>query len=35
MMISNNPMTQEPGIMLLYEDGINCKREDELNAQDL
>ena len=35
MMISNNPMTQEPGIMLLYEDKINCTREDELNAQDL
>ena len=35
MMISNNPMTQEPSIMLLYEDSINCKREDELNAKDL
>ena len=35
MMISNNPMTQEPGIMLLYEDAINCKRQDELNATDL
>ena len=35
MMITNNPMTQEPGIMLLYEDAINCKRQDELNATDL
>ena len=35
MMISNNPMTQQPGIMLLYEDRINCQRQDELNATDL
>ena len=35
MMITNNPMTQEPGIMLLYEDALNCKRQDELNATDL
>ena len=35
MMIANNPATQEPGIMLLYEDGLNCQREDELNATDL
>ena len=35
MMITNNPMTQQPGIMLLYEDGINCTRQDELNATDL
>ena len=35
LMISNNPMTQQPGIMLLYEDGINCQRQDELNATDL
>jgi len=33
--ISNNPMTQQPCIMLLYEDGINCRRQDELNSQDL
>lgn len=35
MMITNNPMTQEPGIMLLYEDAVNCTRQDELNATDL
>ena len=35
MMITNNPMTQEPGIMLLYEDTLNCTRQDELNATDL
>lgn len=35
LMITNNPMTQEPGIMLLYEDAINCQRQDEINSQDL
>ena len=35
LMISNNPMTQEPGILLLYEDAINCRRQDELNSTDL
>ena len=35
MMITNNPMTQEPGIMLLYEDTVNCTRQDEINATDL
>jgi hypothetical protein len=35
MMIANNPVTQEPAIMLLYEDSINCEREDEINATDL
>ena len=35
LMINNNPMTQEPGIMLLYEDGINCRRQDEINSTDL
>ena len=34
-MITNNPMTQEPGLMLLYEDAINCQRQDEINSQDL
>ena len=35
LMITNNPMTQEPGLMLLYEDAINCQRQDEINSQDL
>ena len=35
MMIANNPMTQQPGITLLYEDTVNCRREDEINSQDL
>ena len=35
MMIANNPMTQQPGITLLYEDAINCQRQDELNSADL
>ena len=35
LMITNNPMTQQPGIMLLYEDTINCTRQDEINATDL
>ena len=35
LMITNNPMTQQPAIMLLYEDAINCRRQDEINSQDL
>ena len=35
LMITNNPMTQQPGIMLLYEDTINCRRQDEINSADL
>ena len=35
LMIANNPMTQQPGIMLLYEDAVNCKRQDEINSADL
>lgn len=35
LMIANNPMTQQPGITLLYEDAINCQRQDEINATDL
>lgn len=33
--IANNPMSQQPCIMLLYEDGVNCRRQDELNSADL
>ena len=35
LVIANNPMTQQPAINLLYEDAINCRRQDELNSQDL
>ena len=35
MMINNNPMTQQPAITLLYEDAVNCQRQDEINSQDL
>ena len=35
LVIANNPMTQQPAINLLYEDTINCRRQDELNSQDL
>ena len=35
LVIANNPMTQQPAINLLYEDTINCLRQDELNSQDL
>ena len=34
-MIANNPMTQQPSITLLYEDAVNCLRQDEINSQDL
>ena len=35
LVITNNPMTQQPAINLFYEDGINCRRQDEINSQDL
>ena len=35
LVIANNPMTQQPAINLFYEDAINCRRQDELNSQDL
>ena len=35
MMIANNPMTQQPAITLLYEDAVNCQRQDEINSADL
>jgi hypothetical protein len=35
LVIANNPMTQQPAINLLYEDTINCLRQDEINSQDL
>lgn len=35
LFIANNPMSQRPSINIFYEDGINCRRQDELNSADL
>ena len=35
MLISFNPMNQQPSINLVYEDYANCQRQDEINSKDL
>ena len=35
LFISFNPMNQRPSINLVYEDAINCERQDAINSTDL
>ena len=35
MLISFNPMNQQPSLSIVYEDYINCQRQDEINSKDL
>ena len=35
MLISFNPMNQQPSLNIVYEDYLNCQRQDEINSEDL